>query len=244
MKFPIIYCDPNWDYAQRSPHKDTKFGGGVAGHYQTDGIAMMKSWQRQFLAMRPGTLRKPDPGVMLMWVTGPYHEEAPKLMRAWGYTPVKPIFYWIKTTPNGRIFYGPGAYTGSNVEYILLGHANPRRQLPRVNRIDEGGTGEGIPEPHLLPHPRDGRGKIIHSKKPEIFRELIVNLFGDLPRVEVFARERATGWHAIGDQLPGGQLIVPGRVIPALDPPTAYEAGLRRRGAYQQPSLFTLQEGA
>jgi N6-adenosine-specific RNA methylase IME4 len=238
QKFPIVYCDPNWDYAQRAPGKATKFGGGVNSHYQTDGIAVMRSWQRQFLAMRPGTLKRPEPGVMLMWVTGPYSEEAPKLMRAWGYTPVKPIFYWGKLYPNGGTFYGPGAYTGSNVEYILLGHANPRRMLPRVNRIEQGGDGEGIHELQLCAHPRDERGKIIHSKKPEIFRELIVKLFGDLPRVEVFARERALGWHAIGDQLPGGQLIQPGRVIPALEPPTAYEAGLRHRGTIVQPSLF------
>lgn len=236
--FPIVYPDPNWEYNQRCVHSDTKFGGGANNHYKTDGLTEMSSWRDQFLAMRP------EKGVMLMWVTGPHIETAPKLMRAWGYTPIKPIFYWVKTYPGGpNIFVGPGSYTESNVEFILLGQASmkPKRIMTPAN---SGAGGRRVQEVVYAPHPRDDDGKIIHSKKPEIFRKLIVEMFGDLPRVEVFARERAPGWHAIGDQLPGGEAMAAGRIIQPLPPPNAYEAGLRRRGAYQQPSLFHHQEGA
>ncbi|MDD5305626.1 MAG: MT-A70 family methyltransferase, partial [Elusimicrobia bacterium] len=93
------------------------------------------------------------------------------------------------------------------------------------------------------PHPRDDDRKIIHSRKPAIFRELIVKLFGDHPRVEVFARERHPGWHAIGDQLPGGEPIQVGRIIHPLPPVTATEAATRRRGRIVQPPLFAALEG-
>jgi len=40
-----------------------------------------------------------------------------------------------------------------------------------------------------------------HSKKPAIVRDKIIELVGDLPRIELFARERAAGWDAWGNEL-------------------------------------------
>ena len=42
-----------------------------------------------------------------------------------------------------------------------------------------------------------------HSKKPDVVRDLIVELFGDRPRIELFARQRADGWDAWGNEVPG-----------------------------------------
>ncbi len=46
-----------------------------------------------------------------------------------------------------------------------------------------------------------------HSKKPAIFRELIVKLFGDLSRIELFAREQEAGWYSWGDEIDGKSII-------------------------------------
>lgn len=243
MKFPIVYVDPMWQYNSRAAWADTRFGGGAGDHYNVADTGDMAALADQFRAMRP------DSGVMLMWVTGPFMEAAPGLMRAWGYTPIKPIFYWVKTTPDGALYYGPGAYTGSNVEFVLLGQANMRRIMPAANRKNKGGDGRGVfevehaPDEAIeIPHPRDG-GKIVHSKKPAIFRQRIVELFGDVPRVEVFARERFAGWYAIGDQLPGGAPIVPGQVIAPVPPPAA-DVAYRLRGGFEQRGLFSQEVGA
>ena len=40
-----------------------------------------------------------------------------------------------------------------------------------------------------------------HSQKPEEAREKIVELMGDLPRVELFAREKTEGWDAWGNEV-------------------------------------------
>ena len=40
-----------------------------------------------------------------------------------------------------------------------------------------------------------------HSKKPDIVRHKIIELVGDLPRVELFAREKADGWDAWGNEV-------------------------------------------
>lgn len=42
-----------------------------------------------------------------------------------------------------------------------------------------------------------------HSKKPDIVRERIVELVGDLPRAELFAREVHPGWVCVGDEIDG-----------------------------------------
>ena len=37
-----------------------------------------------------------------------------------------------------------------------------------------------------------------HSAKPPIIRNKIIRLMGDLPRIELFGREKVNGWDAIG----------------------------------------------
>ena len=40
-----------------------------------------------------------------------------------------------------------------------------------------------------------------HSKKPDIVREKIVELMGDLPRIELFARQTTPGWEVFGNEV-------------------------------------------
>lgn len=40
-----------------------------------------------------------------------------------------------------------------------------------------------------------------HSKKPDITREKIIALAGDLPRAELFARQKTPGWDVWGNEL-------------------------------------------
>lgn len=40
-----------------------------------------------------------------------------------------------------------------------------------------------------------------HSKKPDEIRNRIVTLFGDRPRVELFARNESPGWNVYGNQV-------------------------------------------
>ena len=40
-----------------------------------------------------------------------------------------------------------------------------------------------------------------HSKKPQETRDRIIKLVGDLPRVELFAREAPAGWDVWGNEV-------------------------------------------
>jgi site-specific DNA-methyltransferase (adenine-specific) len=43
------------------------------------------------------------------------------------------------------------------------------------------------------------RGK--HSEKPAEVRDRIVQLFGNVPRIELFARQTVTGWDSWGNEV-------------------------------------------
>jgi N6-adenosine-specific RNA methylase IME4 len=40
-----------------------------------------------------------------------------------------------------------------------------------------------------------------HSRKPDEVRDRIVELFGDLPRIELFARQEIGGWDCWGNEV-------------------------------------------
>jgi len=42
-----------------------------------------------------------------------------------------------------------------------------------------------------------------HSEKPEEARNRIVNMFGNLPRIELFARQITPGWTCLGNEISG-----------------------------------------
>ena len=74
-----------------------------------------------------------------------------------------------------------GFYTRSNPEIVLLGMKGKVRPLVHnVRNI----TYSQIQE---------------HSKKPDIVRDKIVQLCGDLPRIELFARSKIHGWDVWGN---------------------------------------------
>jgi N6-adenosine-specific RNA methylase IME4 len=78
-----------------------------------------------------------------------------------------------------------GSYTKSNIEVCLLGM---RGHIKAVDKT----------VPQILMHERLG-----HSVKPPVVRDRIVRLFGDLGRLEIFARQETDGWDAIGYGIDG-----------------------------------------
>jgi N6-adenosine-specific RNA methylase IME4 len=74
------------------------------------------------------------------------------------------------------------------------------------------------------PKPRKGE----HSRKPPEVRDRIVELLGDRPRIELFARKRVPGWHSDGDELPPLSFPVTDDALDAPD--SACVDGYERRG--------------
>lgn len=173
-KYSLIYADPPWFYNARN-HTGTKFSLGVHGHYP-----VMKT---EDICALPINAIADDNAALILWVTFPKLIDGLRVMYAWGFRYVTVAFNWFKTNKNGRPFFGVGYYTKSNSEIALLGIKG--KMKPASNFVSQ-----------VIISPREE-----HSKKPDIVREKIVELFGDLPRVELFAREKAEGWDVWGNEV-------------------------------------------
>lgn len=174
-KYNIIYADPPWKYNARN-NTQTKFGGGAMGHYDTMNVEDICNLPIKNLADRNCAL--------LLWVTFPRLKEGIKVMESWGFKYTTLAFSWVKTNKhNNKPFFGIGYYFKSNCEVCLLGIKG--KMKPVSNKVSS-----------VIISPRQE-----HSKKPDICRERIVELFGDLPRIELFARQKTEGWDVFGNQV-------------------------------------------
>ena len=114
---------------------------------------------------------------LFLWAQLPNIEEALTIIDDWGFTYKTTAFVWVKRNKKADSwFWGNGYYTRSNAEVCLLG---TKGKLPVLR--------------HDIHQIIDTRIEE-HSKKPAIVREKIVQLLGDLPRIELFARQEAEGW--------------------------------------------------
>jgi N6-adenosine-specific RNA methylase IME4 len=179
-KYNIIYADPPWSYRDKR-ETDVRICGGASSHYNTMGIRDIKNIPVYDLV---------DGNCMLfMWATFPNMAEAISVINAWGFTYKTLGFSWIKTNKNGTPFFGIGYYTKSNCEVCLIGVKG--RPIKISNSVSS-----------VLISRREK-----HSKKPSIVRDKIVQLCGDISRIELFARERVEGWDAIGYDVDGLDIV-------------------------------------
>ena len=174
-KYSIIYADPPWFYNARNNPKNTKFGFGACGHYP-----VMKT--PDICNLDIGRMCN-DNSVLFLWSTMPRLPDALEVMSSWGFEYKTVGFSWLKTNKDGSPWFGIGYYTKSNLELCLLGVRG--KMKPVSNHVSQ-----------VILEPR-GR----HSQKPVIVRDKIVELFGDLDRIELFAREQADGWDAWGNEI-------------------------------------------
>jgi len=120
--------------------------------------------------------------VLFLWVMNSKLPLALSCIETWGFQFVTVAFTWVKTTKN-TYHFGGGNWTRSNPEICLLGKkGNIKRKSASVRNL----VVEKVRE---------------HSKKPDRIRNDIVKLCGDLPRIELFAREKPKGWDVWGDEV-------------------------------------------
>jgi len=174
IKYKIIYADPPWSYQNGGVPQ-----GGVDVQYKTMKLSDIKALPIQSISA--------DPSVCLLWATFPQLQEALEVMKAWGFQYKTLGFSWVKTNKDGSPFFGIGYYAKSNIEVCLLGVRGNGHSLVKSNSVSS-----------VILHP-----KTRHSEKPAIVRDKIVQLMGDIPRIELFARQKVEGWDSIGFDIDG-----------------------------------------
>ena len=106
------------------------------------------------------------------------------VIKSWGFEYKTVAFVWIKLNKKSdTLFWGMGHWTRANAELCILatkGHT--KRQSASVHQV-------------ILSRIEE------HSKKPDEARKRIVELVGDLPRIELFARQKKDGWDTWGNEV-------------------------------------------
>lgn len=177
-KYKVIYADPPWKYQDKSK----SHGGGAESHYPCMSVEDICSLPVQDIAE--------DDSVLLMWVTMPMLEVGFEVIKAWGFKYKTCAFTWVKTNRDGSVYMGMGRHTRANAEICLL--ATRGKGVPRINA--------GIYNTQL-----HARGR--HSAKPRKFADDIVRLYGEIPRIELFAREKMEGWDVWGNDIAIAQYL-------------------------------------
>ena len=125
-----------------------------------------------------------DNSILFMWVTDPLLEKAFEVIKAWNFVYKTVAFTWAKSNKNKLgMFTGLGYWTRGNPEMCLLAtKGKPKRVSKSVAQL-------------VIDERRE------HSRKPDRIRDDIVNLCGDLSRIELFARQKFDGWDAWGNEI-------------------------------------------
>lgn len=172
--YSLIYADPPWAFKNYNDATATLWVGEQYPLMGTEDIARLDV----------GSIAADD-SVLLMWTTMPFLQKSFKVIEGWGFTYKTMGFVWVKTySGTGNIALGMGYYTRSNAELCLL--ATRGKGLKRIST--------GVSQVVISPRAR-------HSAKPPEVRDRIVELFGDVPRVELFARDAAPGWDNWGNEI-------------------------------------------
>ena len=119
--------------------------------------------------------------ILFLWVTFPILQQCFKVIEAWGFSYSTCGFAWVKKNKKSdKWFFGNGSWTRANAELCLIATKG------KITRLDS--SISQIVEDRISEH----------SKKPEKIYGLIEKLVGALRRIELFARNKQTGWYYWG----------------------------------------------
>ena len=169
-KYKIIYADPPWSYEDKL--QSPSVWGSVEDHYNV--------METEEICKLPVNEIADKDCILFIWGTWPKLPDCLKVIESWGFLYRTVGFVWVKMF-NGRFHKGMGRWTRSNTEFCLLAKkGKPERKAKYISQLITS----------------ELRG---HSVKPNTVREKIIELCGDLPRIELFARTKVNGWDVWGN---------------------------------------------
>ena len=170
--FRLVYADPPWKF------RDSASAGkrGAVHKYP-----VMDT--REICRLPVPEICERD-AVLALWWVGAMPGDALDVIHFWGFRLVTLTgLVWMKRTKTGRPHVGMGHWTRAGSECCAIAvRGRPPRACAGVQQVIEAPIRE-------------------HSRKPDEARDRLVMLCGDVPRIELFARQRADGWQSWGNEL-------------------------------------------
>jgi len=172
-KYKIIYADPAWHFKTYSNKGQKR---SAIRHYDTMDIDNIYDLPVKSIC--------DDDCILFLWVIDSMLPQALEVIERWGFKYKTVAFTWVKQNKKSEgYFTGMGYYTRCNPEQCLLATKGKIKRLSKsvrqliVSKLED------------------------HSKKPDSVRDRITELCGDLPRIELFARQRVKGWDCWGNEV-------------------------------------------
>lgn len=181
--YALLYADPPWRFEAYS--RETGLERAPDKHYET--------MDQDALADLPVGSWALDDALLAMWVYDPMLPAALELANAWGFGFVTVLFRWFKTTDGQLRLFNPTPKPSFGLGYHTRGGACEECWLFK--------RGKGLPvrvhsiRKEFFAELRE------HSRKPDDVAEWLVQLYGDVPRVELFGRTRRPGWDVFGNEI-------------------------------------------
>ena len=171
-KYNIIYADPPWSY------RDKAASGNRGASFK------YKVQDHRWVCNLPVKDISEDNCILFIWITMPKLNDIMEVISSWGFSYKTCAFTWVKRNKlQPSWFWGMGNWTRANPELCLLAtKGKPKRVSAGVHSVVD------------TPIER-------HSKKPDVVKDRIVQLCGDLPRIELFARQKTQGWDVWGNEV-------------------------------------------
>jgi|TARA_Y100000296_G_scaffold63836_1_gene74448 site-specific DNA-methyltransferase (adenine-specific) len=173
MKYQIIYADPPWKYKEN-------WGNGSNEHtYKTMTTEQIKELPIEDYIN--------DKAHLYLWVTNPFIKEGLEICESWGFE-YKTLLTWVKTYRNGEPEMGMGYYFRGSTEHIIFG---VRGKMKIGNKNTK----------NIFNYVNPQKLGFKHSAKPQDIKSRIVEWSGNIPRIELFAREKTKGWDSWGNEV-------------------------------------------
>ena len=187
MTYDIILADPPWTFKTYSEkgkeHKSAEL------HYSCMTIDDIYNLPIQNIAS--------DNCILFLWVINPMLPEGLKTIEKWGFKYKTVAFSWYKKNKIAdSFFWGLGYWTRANVELCLLA---TKGEPTRINK----GVHQVINDEDYLDTEQVFSVIRHYSQKTDEVRNKIVQLCGNIPRIELFAREKVEGWESVGLDIDG-----------------------------------------
>ena len=189
QKYQVIYADPPWSYYNDmtvTPEQNNQGVGSISKlKYPVMSSSDIKALKVKDIA--------DNNCILFVWTTDYHLEKCIEVIKEWGFNYRTIGFVWQKLNKNNKPVCFMGTYTlKSGTELCLLAtKGKDAAKLVKNHKVRA-----------LIQSQREE-----HSKKPNEVRDRIVELCGDVLRIELFARQKTEGWDVFGNQVEGSILL-------------------------------------
>ena len=176
-RYKVVLADPPWAY-----YGQQNKWAAAAKFYKTLSAEELSTFPMHQLIE--------EPAVIFLWATCPQLDTAIHVMKDWGFYYRGVAFVWVKVSKRG-VPWGARGVRPSIVK--------PVTELVLVGATVCGGRPLPLASERVVQTVFAPVGE--HSVKPGEVQERIEELYPDLPKIELFARNTREGWDCWGDEV-------------------------------------------